>query len=290
MNERRSRNLDTVLAAAAAPPLPEEEDAQALANVLTMFNTAGVAAEAGVAPTEPITALSPIESETLPGDRLRPDNRRFQLLVKCAVVFGLFLGASIAIASTGILPSPVQSFVHHMFGGIGVPGPAPKGTPGGGNISASATPSTGVTTGPGSIASASASGNGAGAPTTSAPGGGGTSASPSAAEASLYTLCTQVMGSGNSWTTTMSAADQARLIAAAGKKNKVHAYCAHLLNSGADATPSSGTSGSTDTPSPTPSPTKTKGKGQGKGTGGGTSAARTATPAASPSPEVTSAP
>lgn len=287
MNERRSRNLDTVLAAAAAPPLPEEEDAQALATVLTMFNTAGAAAEAGVAQTEPITALSPIESGTLPGDRPRPSNRRFQLLVKCAVVFGLFLGASIAIASTGILPSPVQSFVHHMFGGIGVPGPSPKGSPGGGNISASATPSTGVSASPDSVASASASGlNGAGAPTTGAPGAGGSAASPSAAEASLYSLCTQVMGSGNSWTTTMSAADQARLVTAAGSKNKVHSYCAHLLKSGAGATPSSGTSGSTDTPSPTPSPTKTKGK----GAGSGNNAVRSATPAVSPSPEATSAP
>src|SRR5947209_556803 len=128
MNERRSHNLDTVLAAAAAPPLPEEEDARALADVLTMFNTAGAAAADGVAATEPITALSPIESAMQTNGRPTRSSRRFQLAVKCTAVFGIFLGTSIAIASTGMLPSPVQSFVHHMFGGIGVPGPAPKAT------------------------------------------------------------------------------------------------------------------------------------------------------------------
>ncbi|HZP53767.1 hypothetical protein [Actinocrinis sp.] len=254
MNERRSRNLDTVLAAAAAPPLPEEEDAQALANVLTMFHTAGIAAEAGVAATEPVTAHSPVESTT-PGDapavRSTP---RVSFMTKCALAFVFVLGASIAISSTGVLPSPVQSFVHHMFGGIGVPAPPPtrnSSTPSGaGTGSAPTNPLPTVSTGPDSVASASAShANGAGAPTTSAPGAGvSAAASPSATEASLYTLCTQVKGSGNSWKTTMSAQDQARLVAAAGGENKVHAYCNQLLKSG---TSSSDTT--TVTPSPTPS-------------------------------------
>jgi hypothetical protein len=255
MNDRRSRNLDAVLAAAAAPPLPEEEDAQALANVLTMFHTAGIAAEAGVAATEPITAHSPVES-TAPGDtpavRSTP---RVSFVMKCAFAFVFVLGISIAISSTGVLPSPVQSFVHHMFGGIGVPAPPTtqnSGTPSG-TGSAPANPLQTVSTGPDSVASASPlasqrGSNGAGAPTASAPAAGVASASPSATEASLYTLCTEVKGSGNSWKTTMSMQDQDRLIAAAGGENKVHAYCNQLLKSG---TSSSDTT--TVTPSPSPS-------------------------------------
>src|SRR5947209_6507640 len=258
MNERRSHNLDTVLAAAAAPPLPEEEDARVLATVLTMFNTAGAAAEAGVASTEPITARSPIESETQPGVSSPRRSPRFQLAMKCALVFAVFVGTSIAVASAGILPSPVQSFVHNVFGGIGVPGPSPDTTPPGGNASASATPSAIPSPGPDSAASSSAAGSGgAGSSASSAPGV--SSASPGTTEASLYTLCTQVKNSGNGWKSTMSAHDQARLVAAAGAVNKVHAYCNNLLKSAADATPSSGTANSTNTMSPAPQPTKTKG-------------------------------
>lgn len=254
MNETRSRNLDTVLAAAAAPPLPEEEDARDLANVLTMFHTAGVAVEAGVATTEPITALSPIEGQGAQSDvRSVRGAPRLSFMMKCAVAFVFVLGASIAISSTGMLPSPVQSFVHHVFGGIGVPAPSRNGGTPSGNGSAPANPGTTVSTGPKSIASASAlasasSVNRAGAPATSAPGAGVATASPSATEASLYTLCTQVKGSGNSWKTTMSTQDQARLVAAAGAENKVHAYCNQLLKS---------STSSSDTTTVTPSPSAT---------------------------------
>jgi hypothetical protein len=186
------------------------------------------------------------------------------------VVLAAFVGTTIGVASTGILPSPVQSFVHNMFGGIGVPGPTPDSSAPSTNASASATPSPLPSPGPDSPASSSAAGRG-GPGATSSSGPGASSASPNAAEASLYTLCTQVKGSGNSWKTTMSAQDQARLVAAAGGEKKVHAYCNALLNSGADATPSSGTSGSTDTTTPSPSPTKTKGKGNANGNGNGTS-------------------
>lgn len=275
MNERRSRNLDTVLAAAAAPPLPEEQDERVLADVLTMFNTAGIAAQAGVAATEPITALSPVEPVTGPGGPAPRRASRFPLAVKCTAAFGVFLGASIAIGSAGILPSPVQSFVHSVFGGIGVPGPSP-GTAPSGNQSARATPSITPSAGPDSLASASAAGQGgAGGAVTTAPGV--SSASPNVAEASLYTLCTKVVGSGNSWKTTMSSQDQTRLVAAAGAENKVHEYCAHLVQSGATATSGSGGSA----PTPAPSATKTKGKGKGKSA----AARRLSTTSATPSPD-----
>ena len=258
MNERRSRNLDTVLAAAAAPPLPEEEDAQTLATVLTMFHTAGMALDAGVATTEPITALSPIEPATPADAQSVRGAPRLSFMMKCAAAFVFVLGISIAISSAGVLPSPVQSFVHHVFGGIGVPAPSRDGGMPSSTGSAPANPagsSPTVSTGPRSVASASASAstpaaNGAGAPTTSAPGTGVSTASPSATEASLYTLCTQVKGSGNSWKTTMSAQDQARLVAAAGGVNKVHAYCNQLLKSNTSAADTT-----TVTPSPTPSAT-----------------------------------
>ena len=253
MNERRSHNLDAVLAAAAAPPLPEEEDPRALADVLTMFNTAGIAAEAGVAATEPITADSAIEPTAPVDPRSVRGAPRLSFAMKCAVAFVFVLGASIAISSAGILPSPVQSFVHHVFGGIGVPAPTQTGTTPSGNGSAPANPSPIVSTRPDSVASASATSGskGGGAPTAGAPGPGVASASPSATEASLYTLCTEVKGSGNSWKTTMSAQDQARLVAAAGGENKVHAYCNQLLQS------STSSYSSTVAPSPSPSPSVT---------------------------------
>lgn len=294
MNERRSRNLDTVLAAAAAPPLPEEEDARVLANVLTMFHTAGVAVEAGVATTEPITALSAIESEGEGAAQrdVRSARRgpRFQLAVKGALVLAVFVGTSIAVASTGILPSPVQSFVHHMFGGIGVPGPTPESSPPSSGSATSSTPTTAVSPGSGSPASASAAGPGApGSSASSAPGV--SSASPGTTQASLYTLCTEVKGSGNSWKTTMSAQDQARLVAAAGGVNKVHAYCNALLKSGAGAAPSSGTAGGTDTVSPSPSPTKTKGNSNSNSKKNNNSASRSDTASSdSPAPIATTTP
>jgi hypothetical protein len=272
VNERRSRNLDTVLAAAAAAPLPEEQDERVLADVLTMFHTAGLAADAGVGVTDPITAFSPVESgspSATTRDARHPRHTpRFQLAVKCTVAFGLVLGAGIALAGAGVLPSPVQSFAHDVFGGIGVPGPSPNSTPPHGTSSASATPSTALSTSPNAAPSASASRlNGAGGSTTGAPGV--SSASPSTAEASLYTLCTEVVGSGNGWKTTMSSQDQARLIAAAGAENKVHQYCAQVVKSGPAATPSTDGSGSTGAASPAPSATKTKGKGDSSGNGTG---------------------
>lgn len=249
MNEKRSRGLGSVLAAAAARPLPEEQDERALAAVLATFSAAGAAERAGAGLTAPITALSPVEPDTM-ADRTgreaaRRRSRRVRLVLQGAALFAIFAGTGIAAASTGILPSPVQSFVHTVFGGIGVPGPAQNGTPGNG-LSASATPTAGPGAAPDSSASSSASGlndvGGVGGGATSAP---AASASPGASEASLATLCGEVVGGGNSWRTTMNAPDQARLIAAAGSANKVHAYCAQLLHSpgGADATPSSGGSG-----------------------------------------------
>ncbi len=262
MNERRSRNLDALLAAAAAPPLEEERDERALAEVLTMFNTAGAAAKAGIGTAEPITAFSPVEPVEQADPRAQRRAQRARLVVKCAAVLAIFTGTGIAAASAGILPAPVQSFVHHVLGGIGVPGPSPGSTPGGG-VSASASAGPSLSTGPGSAASPATS-NGAGGGATGTP---NAAASPSAGEASLVTLCTEVQGSGNSWQSTMSAPDQARLIAAAGSANKVHAYCAQLLRSsdGAAATPSAISSGSADTASPAPSATATHGKGKDTG-------------------------
>lgn len=258
MNERRSRNLDTLLAAAAAPPLAEEHDERVLANVLAEFNAASAAARAGVAVTEPITALSPIEP--VPARDSRPRRRSVRLALQTAAVAAIVAGAGIAAGSAGILPSPVQAFVHQVFGGIGVPGPTPDSTPGG-RLSASASPSTNLGIGPDWSASPSASGLSSTGGATGAP---ATSSASDATEASLVTLCGEVQSSGNGWKTTMSAQDQARLVAAAGGVNKVHAYCAHLLHSsgGATATP---TAGSTATPTPAPSATKKNGKGKDKG-------------------------
>jgi hypothetical protein len=268
VNERRNRNLNAVLAAAAAAV--GEQDTRVLADVLTAFRAAGAAMEAGVAVTEPITALSPVGP--VAGGMARSDRRTRRRLVamQFAAVAAIVMGTGLAGAGAGILPSPVQSFVHHVLGGIGVPGPSPDSTPGN-RLSASAVPS-------------ATSGNGAGADASSASGLGGAAspaptpeASSSAAElASLGTLCSEVRSSGDAWTTAMSGPEKARLIAAAGSERKVKSYCAHLLHdsgttggsagsSGATAAPSDGGSRPTDSASPAPTATTTRGRGKGTG-------------------------
>lgn len=264
MNEKRRRGLDAVLAAAAAPPLAREQDELALAAVLATYGAAGDAARAGVGMTEPITPLSPLGSPAPAAPAARRRSRGARLALQAAALFAICAATGITAASTGILPSPVQSFVHHVFGGVGVPGPSPDGTPTSAQ-SASAKPTAVPGVGPDAAATSPASGpGGVGGTATNGP---AASSSPDASEASLETLCGEVQGSGNSWTTTMSAQDQARLIAAAGSRNKVHSYCAHLLRSSGGATPTpsaagSGGSNAASAPSATPSPTS-HGKGKG---------------------------
>lgn len=243
---KANRELDALLAAAAAAPFDQDE--RALDAVLAAFNAAGAD---GDAETETKTEGSTVggAGRTTGRGRVRAVRLPWlpgRLVTQCTAILVVITGGSVAMASAGVLPRPVQQFAHFVLGRVGVPAPrkndvAPTGSP---------TPSTAPSQLPSPSASAS--------PTAGAP-----SATPQAAAASLSALCTQVVQTnGNQWRKILSAADQATLVAAAGKQNKVAAFCADLLAgpaAGAATSPAVG-------PSASPSATKTHGKGHPKPT------------------------
>lgn len=65
--------------------------------------------------------------------------------------------------------------------------------------------------------------------TGSAPSAGATTVSASPGLLHLLDLCRSVVAAGNSWPSVLKGADRATVIAAAGKKNNVLAYCTNLL-------------------------------------------------------------
>ncbi|MBS2963507.1 hypothetical protein KGA66_10650 [Actinocrinis puniceicyclus] len=277
MNERRSRNLDAVLAAAAAPAYADERNEQAFAAVLTAFREAGT--ELGTAERRAEALIpAPRTSAEEPARRARQralqrgGSHSLRLAAQYAAVLGIFVGAGTAAASAGILPSPMQSFAHQILGGLGVPGPSPESSPSGGST-ASASPDPSATAGGPQAGSTSGTEPGeqtAGTPAPSGP----------ATQTALQSLCGQVVSSEGNWRKVLSGQDKAQLIAAAGSEKKVYQYCTDLLNlsGGAGATPATTPAEKTGGPSPstgpnqenvpTPQPSSTSTHGKGKGGGG----------------------
>jgi hypothetical protein len=193
---RSNRTVDVLLAAAAAPPYAQDE--RHLVPVLAAYRAAAHD-----------VARGGIEE----GDaRIRRRRAaRGRLAVKCAVVLALAAGGGVAMASSGMLPAPVQRLAHRMFGA-----PAPPGGPG-------AAASGGAT--------AAATTTGTPSPTVAAVSPSGVASPP----ASLAGLCETVVRSGDGWRLRIDADAQAALLAAAGGEQKVASYCAGLVSG---ATPS----------------------------------------------------
>jgi hypothetical protein len=231
--------LDALLAAARA--LPEERGEQGergLDTVLAAFNAAGTVGG------EPVRRRPPAA---------RPWWMTGRFAAKWAVAL-VVVGGGVATASAGALPDPMQRLAHNMLGAVGVHTPdKPSAAPGGGPT-ASLNPAS-------ASALASATAPLPPSPPASAAAPSGTAAaSPGAADGSLTALCRQVVDlGGNKWRKVLSAADQAALIAAAGKQNEVVPYCESLL-ADAQATQPTQTAQTTASASPAATATK-KGKG-----------------------------
>jgi len=103
-----------MLAAAAAPAFPEEHDESALGAVLAAFNAAAVE-EAPALGAAGVLAEQDASSQQ--------SKRIVRLVTRCAAALFIVTGGGVAVASAGILPDPIQSLAHHVFGGLGVPAP-----------------------------------------------------------------------------------------------------------------------------------------------------------------------
>ena len=138
--DNREHELAAMLAAAKAPGYPEEHDESALSPVLAAFNAAaaqGAVAEANgfEAATGESAARDARARPALlwwvgngPAAGGTPRQRTIQLVARCAAALFIVTGGSVAVASAGILPDPIQSLAHHVFGGIGVPAPKSSAT------------------------------------------------------------------------------------------------------------------------------------------------------------------
>jgi hypothetical protein len=186
------RELDALLAAAAAPYERGEQGEQDLDLVLAAFNAAAYGMDDG----GDAVAYGRIE-RAYAGSAF---GRR--LAVKWAVAVVLVAGCAVGLASARVLPAPIQQFAHHALGGIGVRAPDTVRTALGGGP-------TGSASAPGASGSGSSS---SGAPT-----------------AELAGLCETVTTDADDWRIVLSAADQAILVAAAGDEQKIVAYCAHMV-------------------------------------------------------------
>lgn len=141
--------------------------------------------------------------------------------VKCAAALVLVSGAGMAAAG-GALPDSAQRIAHELFGGIGVPAPT-----------FSAAPNRGLHTLAGPRVTPSAS--------------------PPHVSAAVVNLCVSVTDSGADWRDTITPADKATLVAAAGDDQNIETYCARLLTATATSAPSAttGTGSSAASASPT---------------------------------------
>ncbi len=135
--------------------------------------------------------------------------------------------------------SRVPPTVTHLTRAAAVSGSAAPGAPVGGSGGPPAAPpgATGVPTPPALGTSAAIAGVPPGtilAATDSAPAAGSapTSAASTSASSHLLDLCRSVVAAGNGWPSVLKGADRATVIAAAGKKNNVLAYCTNLVATG----------------------------------------------------------
>ncbi|MGH3416164.1 MAG: hypothetical protein ACRDVE_00855 [Actinocrinis sp.] len=233
--------LDALLAAAAAPAVGDELDENELEVVLATFTAAGAAT----------TTTDGRRRARRPWFTARPT----RLAVRSAVAIFAVAASGIAVASAGILPTPMQSFAHNMLHGVGVPGPSDASPP----AAASAPPVVSITsTLPPSQFTERPTATPHSSVTADGQGGGST-----IRPASMLDLCGRVAADPKGWQSTMSAADRQRLITVAGKVNKVKHYCETLIagaahNGGAPTVGSTGTSSS-----------NSQGNGNGNGNGGG---------------------
>lgn len=239
-----NQDLERLIAAAGASAHPQEQDEHVLEVVLAAFNAAGaVGAQSAAGPSERSTRTARQWAATA---------------ARCAAALCVVTAGSVAVASAGILPPPVQTFAHDIFGGIGVPAPTAGGAAGG--ITASASPVTSAT------ASATAT-IGRPTPTSTATASANPGTSTQATSA-VVSLCDQVVGNGDEWRTTMSQPDLALLTATAGGDTKIGPYCAQLLQAPqqGDTTepPENGTAAT-----PSHDNGNGGGSGNGNGTGGG---------------------
>jgi hypothetical protein len=213
MTPTGDRELDALLNAAAAPPLPGRGD-RGLDAVLEAYRAAGhVGPAAGDGPAEQIRIVIPPRPRRAPG-------RRFA--VACAVVTA-GVGVVMAGANAGVLPTPVQSLAHDVLGGVGVPAPPTRGSgPGTGRTP---TASTGASATPRPSRTPSAHATGSARPSASWGSGSGTHATTDP----ITALCTQIANTGDEWRERLGPDDQAVLIAAAGGDDNVEPYCVELL-------------------------------------------------------------
>lgn len=204
MTPTDNRDLDALFAAATADAFPEERNEEILTVVLAAFNAAGMA--------ECERAGDAAAGEC----RTRARRGRTPVIVRCAAMLFVAAGGGVVAASAGILPASAQSLAHQFLGGIGVPAPNSNGTSqGGAAFSPIPTAS--------STSTSQVLSRARGVVTT--PDG---SATSSAMDSTLRSLCSEVIGNGNSWQGSLSDQDLALLTAAAGGDKKIVPYCAHL--------------------------------------------------------------
>lgn len=230
-----AEDLRALLTVAAAPQAEKRADAASLEPVLAAFRRA-----AWNEPASNRTASTRADSARRASARTAASRTASahaastprvprSLAAKCAVVFFVIGGSSVAAASAGILPASVQRIAHEYFGDAGIP--APSDSQSSGTSSASGSPSPAPS--PDSAGSGSAT-------------AAGTAAGP------LVTLCRAVALNTQNWRSGLDSADQATLIAAAGGANDVKQYCADLLaqdggqGQNATATPSANAASSQD--------------------------------------------
>lgn len=209
--------LRALLASASAPATAAERNQAGLNLLLDAYRQAA-ATSAGAAPAGAASTTRPATAGRAP----RRVGRA--MAVKCTSVLLVAVGTGAAAAGTDMLPASIQRVAHHYFGGLGIPGPAlAPGSPG---ARASSSPSP-------------------------RPSGSATALAGATPVGELITLCGQIPHGSKNWRNGLDAADQAKLITAAGADLKVTSFCAQLLanpgsaaGTGASATPSPGATGS----------------------------------------------
>jgi hypothetical protein len=248
MKEERDPDLAALLAAAAAPGPGPDGDERGLEAILAAYRAA---VDAPVRETHMMSTveLEPVEAPAAGRGRASQGHRRFTraVAVKFAAVLVAFAGTGVAVASAGMLPTPIQRFAHTYFGGVGIPGPngiAPT-------TAGSVTP----------LSTASRSGRATAGPESS--GTASASASPvQATPAELAALCEIVVEAGDSWRSDLDKAQRDLLVATAGGNSNVVTYCNQLVAGGSP-------SASAPAPGTTPTPSPGDGNGNGGGNGNG---------------------